>query len=292
MDNRRGVFDRTALMPDLVAGLTTAAVVVPSALAYATLAGLPAEVGLYAALPALVLYALLGKSRVLSVSVTSTIAILTATAISNVAPDGDVHAARQAAATLALLAGIVLVVAGALRLGGVTAFISTPVLVGFKAGMGLLIASSQLGKLLGVPFSNEGFLRNIRQAVRQLDSASGRTIVLSILTVVVLLGLRRFAPSVPGALVGVAIGIAAQILFVVEAHGVSLVDKIPSGLPSLALPTFDDAGALFPAALGIALMSSIESFSYARSVARPGDTAPRRTVSSMVPLVPEDKMTP
>src|SRR5439155_17646927 len=118
--------------------------------------------------------------------------------------------------------GLVLVGAGLLHVAGVTAFISTPVLVGFKAGMGLLIASSQLGKLLGVTFTNEGFLRNIRTAMRQLDTANGRTVLLALGTVVLLLALRRLVPAVPGPLVAVAVGIGAQIAFDVHAHGVAL----------------------------------------------------------------------
>jgi SulP family sulfate permease len=219
----------------------------------------------------LLVYALLGTSPVLSVTVTSTIAILTAAAIADVVPGGDVAARERAAATLALLAGLVLAGAGLLRIAGVTAFISTPVLVGFKAGMGLLIASTQLGKVLGVPFTNEGFLRNIREAVRQLDDAHGRTVLLAFGTVLLLLALRRFVPGVPGPLVAVSVGIFAQVAFDVHAHGVALVDEIPAGLPALGLPSLADAGPLFPAALAVALMSSVESISAARSFARPRD---------------------
>lgn len=256
---------RGAFRADVLAGLTTAAVVVPSSMAYASLAGLPVEAGLYTALVALPVYALLGTSPVLSVSVTSTIAVLSAGGIAVVAPTGD----RTAAATLALLAGLVLVVAQVLRLGFVTNFISTPVLVGFKAGMGLYIASSQLGNVLGIAIPRGGFFHNVWEAVRHLGSAHWRTVVLAATTIALMAVLARIVPVVPAALAAVVFGIGAQAVFDLESHGVVLVGTIPSGLPSLALPTFAHTADLFPAALGIALMSAIESNSSARAFARP-----------------------
>src|SRR5262245_7182598 len=143
---------------DVVAGLTTAAVVIPKAMAYATIAGLPVQVGLYTALIPMVLYAVLGSSRVLSVSTTTTIAILTAAEMGRVAPDGDAAVLIRAAATLTLLVGGILLVASVLRLGFVANFISDPVLIGFKAGIGLVIVLDQLPKLLGIHFDKGNFL--------------------------------------------------------------------------------------------------------------------------------------
>ncbi|MGB7552482.1 MAG: SulP family inorganic anion transporter, partial [Chromatiaceae bacterium] len=124
---------------DLVAGLTAAAVVVPKAMAYATVAGLPVAVGLYTAFVPMVIYALLGSSRVLSVSSTTTLAILAGTQLGLAVPSGDPAQLVTAAATLTGLVGVMLVLAGVLRLGFVANFISTPVLTGFKAGIGLVI---------------------------------------------------------------------------------------------------------------------------------------------------------
>src|SRR5438034_120132 len=135
-----------------VAGLTAAAVVIPKAMAYATIAGLPVQVGLYTALVPMVIYALLGTSRPLSVSTTTTLAILAGTQFLQVAPDGDPASLMRASATLTLLVGAVLVLASLLRLGFIANFISEPVLIGFKAGIALVLVLDQVPKLLGVHF--------------------------------------------------------------------------------------------------------------------------------------------
>jgi SulP family sulfate permease len=131
---------------DLIAGLTAAAVVIPQAMAYASIAGLPVEVGLYTALVPMLVYAVLGTSRPLSVSATSTIAMLTASELARVAPNGDRDDLVVAAATLAFVVGVLLVLAAVLRLGFVANFISVPVLTGFKAGIGMVKFVGQLGK--------------------------------------------------------------------------------------------------------------------------------------------------
>jgi len=164
---------------DLIAGLITAAVVIPKAMAYATIAGLPVQVGLYTALVPMVIYVVLGTSRVLSVSTTTTIAILTGAELSLIAPGGDPATLIRITATLALLVGAMLLVAWVLRLGFVANFISEPVLVGFKAGIGLVIVLDQVPKLLGIHFAKGSFLHNllaIAQAVPETQvphSSSG-----------------------------------------------------------------------------------------------------------------------
>src|SRR5262249_46974399 len=137
------------LKPDIVAGLAAAAVVIPKAMAYATIAGLTVQVGLYTALVPMVLYAFLGTSRVLSVSTSSTIAILVAAQFADTIPAGDSAALTRGLSTLTLLVGGILIVARIFRLGFVANFISEPVLVGFKAGIGVVIVLDQIPKLLG-----------------------------------------------------------------------------------------------------------------------------------------------
>jgi MFS superfamily sulfate permease-like transporter len=144
-------YERAWLGRDALAGLVAACVVVPQAIAYASLAGLPVEVGLYAALLPMVAYAAFGSSRSLSVSVTSTISILTASAIAGTQDP------RTAAALLAVLVGVLLAGAGLARIGFLADFISLPILAGYKAGTGLFIISGQLGKLLGVPVDGQDF---------------------------------------------------------------------------------------------------------------------------------------
>src|SRR4051795_4238348 len=156
------------LQPDVIAGLTTAAVVIPKSMAYATIAGLPVQVGLYTAFLPLIIYAALGTSRALSVSTTTTIAILTAAELEAVVPNANLVTLISATATLGLLVGAVLVLASLLRLGFIASFISEPVLVGFKAGIGLVIVVDQLPKLLGVHLPKTGFLRNLIALLRSL----------------------------------------------------------------------------------------------------------------------------
>ena len=165
---------------DLVAGLTAAAVVLPKAMAYATVAGLPVSVGLYTAFVPLIVYALLGTSRVLSVSSTTTLAILTATQLGMAVPDGDPGRLITATATLTALTGILLIVASVLRLGFVANLISAPVLTGFKAGIGLVIVLDQVPKLFGIHITKEGFFRDVLSLVRHLPEASVITLTIGV----------------------------------------------------------------------------------------------------------------
>jgi SulP family sulfate permease len=264
-------YQRAWLPADTTAGLTAAAVILPQAMAYASLAGLPVEQGLYTALLTLPLYALFGVSRLLSVTVTSPIAMLTATAVAPLVTPGDTGSYVRAAATLALLVGILLALAGLLRLGFLANFISLPTLTGFKFGMGLLIASSQLGKILGIPFQSTGFLRNIYAALSQWDAINLATLALSLVTVALMLALARWAPKIPAALAAVALGIGVMALTNFEALGVALISPIPPGLPSLALPDLSYMRGLLAPACGIVLMSAVESVSVGRTFARPDD---------------------
>jgi sulfate permease, SulP family len=250
---------------DLVAGLTAVAVVLPKAMAYATVAGLPVAVGLYTAFLPMAVYALLGSSRVLSVSSTSTLAILTATELALVVPDGNPAGLVTAVATLTALVGVILVLASALRLGFVANFISTPVLTGFKAGIGMVIVLDQVPKLLGVHIDKHGFLRDILALVAQVPQASLVTLAVACATLVVLVGMERRWPHSPAPLVAVGGGIAAAWLFGLGARGVSIVGLIPEGLPSLTLPNPSLVWDLLPGALGIALMSFTESIAAGRA---------------------------
>src|SRR5215475_1673572 len=253
---------------DLIAGLTTAAVVIPKAMAYATIAGLPVQVGLYTAFVPMIIYVVLGTSRPLSVSTTTTIAILTASNLGQVVPGGDAADLMRASATLTLLVGAILVLASVLRLGFVANFISEPVLVGFKAGIGLVIVLDQVPKILGIHFAKGSFLHNIFAIVKGASDASLPTVALGIAMIVVLVGLERFLPKMPAPLVAVALGILGTSLFGLQSHGVEVVGRIPQGLPSLTVPDFSLAEQLWPAALGIALMSFTETIAAGRAFAK------------------------
>jgi SulP family sulfate permease len=264
---------RLTLRFDVIAGLTAAAVVLPKAMAYATVAGLPVAVGLYTAFIPMVVYALLGTSQVLSVSSTATLAILTGAQLALVVPDGDPARLITATATLAALVGALLLLARVLRLGFVANFISTPVLTGFKAGIGCVIVLDQLPKLLGIHISKQGFFADLAQLVQHIPQTSLMTLAVAAATLLVLIGMERLWPHSPAPLVAVGVGIAASWLFGLQALGVSTVGLIPQGLPSLTLPDIALVQQLAPGALGIALMSFTESIAAGRAFAGPADRA-------------------
>jgi high affinity sulfate transporter 1 len=257
--------------PDLVAGLTAAAVVLPKAMAYATVAGLPVAVGLYTAFVPMLIYALLGSSRVLSVSSTATLAILVGAQLGAVVPDGDPARLAVTTATLSALVGVLLLLARLLRLGFVANFISTPVLTGFKTGIGLVIVLDQVPKLIGVHIHKQGFFRDAIAIVHQLPATSWLTLAVAGASFALLVWLERLRPHSAAPLVAVGLAIAASWFFGLQAAGVATVGDIPRGLPE---PTWPDAtlvGALLPGALGIALMSFTESIAAARAFAAAGD---------------------
>jgi SulP family sulfate permease len=256
---------------DLVAGLTAAAVVLPKAMAYASVAGLPVAVGLYTAFIPMAIYALLGTSRVLSVSSTTTIAILAATQLGLAVPDGDPARLVTATATLTLLVGAALVTARLLKLGFVANFISTPVLTGFKAGIGLVIVLDQLPKLLGIHISKHGFLLDAVSVVKHIPETSAMTLMVALASFAALIAMERLWPRSPAPLVAVGGSIAAAWFFGLEKMGVSIVGMIPRGFPSLTLPDPALAAQLVPGALGIALMSFTESIAAGRAFARAED---------------------
>src|SRR5262245_7426669 len=240
-------------------------------MAYATIAGLPVQVGLYTAFLPMVIYAMLGTSRSLSVSTTTTIAILSAAAMEHVTPHGDAATLVTTCATLAAIVGAILVGASVLRLGFVANFISEPVLTGFKAGIGLVIVLDQVPKLLGIHFDKGSFFHNLASIVQALPQSSMVTVAVGGITLLVLIGMERFIPRVPAPLVAVAGAVAAVSLLDLQARGVHTVGHVPTGLPSLTLPDASLAAQLWPAAVGIALMSFTETVAAARAFVQSGE---------------------
>ena len=256
---------------DIVAGLTAAAVVLPKAMAYAAVAGLPVAVGLYTAFVPMIVYAVLGTSRVLSVSSTTTLGILAGTGLAIAVPDGDPGKLITATATLTALVGAMLLLARIARLGFVADFISAPVLTGFKAGIGLVIVLDQLPKLLGTHITKHGFFPDLLSVAQHVPETSLLTLGVAVATLVVLVGMDRLWPASPAPLVAVGLGIAASSFLGLQALGVSIVGKIPQGLPSITLPDLSMIIQLAPAAAGMALMSFTESIAAARAFAGSDD---------------------
>ncbi len=273
--SRKVRYPRSWLRFDVVAGLTAAAVVIPKALAYATVAGLPVQVGLYTAFVPMVIYAMLGTSRPLSVSTTTTLAILVSTALDRAVPGGDAAALMTATATLGLLVGGILVLASILRLGFLANFISEPVLIGFKAGIALVIVTDQLPKLLGMHFTKGGFFHNLAAIVHGLPHASLITIAVGGLTIGALVAFERFVPRAPAPLLVVAAAVAGVTLLGLPALGVETVGHVPTGLPSVTLPDASLIELLWPVALGIALMSFTETIAAGRAFVRDDEPHPQ-----------------
>ncbi|MDR3747053.1 MAG: SulP family inorganic anion transporter [Acidobacteriota bacterium] len=262
------------LRPDVIAGLTTAAVVIPKAMAYATIAGLPVQVGLYTTFLPMVIYAVLGTSRVLSVSTTTTLAILAAAELGEVVPGGDAASLLTASATLTLLVGAMLVLASLLRLGFVANFISEPVLIGFKAGIGVVIVVDQVPKILGVHIARGTFVQNLLATVHGIPKTSLATLAVGISMIVLLVAIERLMPKAPAPLLAVAAGIAGAYFLNLPTHGVELVGHIPQGLPSFTPPVSSLVTRLWPGALGIALMSFTETIAAGRAFARSDERSP------------------
>ncbi|KQQ92981.1 sulfate transporter [Leifsonia sp. Leaf325] len=262
------------LLNDVIAGLSAGAVVVPQAMAYATIANLPVQVGLYTCMVPMLVYAMLGGSRAMSVSTTSTIATLTATtlvaagvAVASDEPSRDLM-------TLTLMVGVLLLLARLFKLGSLVEAINKPTIIGIQVGVGATVAVGQLPKLLGETsnYSGHGFIRSLIGVAEALPGANPPTIVLSAVSIAVLLVLKRFAPRVPGPLIVVIGGILLVAFTNVTDAGVELIAEVPAGLPALVLPSFENVGALLPGALAIAVMAFLESAAVARGIRRAGET--------------------
>jgi high affinity sulfate transporter 1 len=264
-------YNRSGFPADIAAGMTSAAVVIPKAMAYATIAGLPVQVGLYTAFIAPLVYALLGTSAALSVTTTTTIAILAAAAIGDAVAANPAFTLLTATATLSVLVGVMLLAARVLRFGFLASFISDPVLAGFKAGIGCVIIVDQLPKVLGVHIDKSGFLRDVYAIVRELPQLSLATLAVAASTVGALLLVSKLWPRAPAPVIAVGGAIAASFYLGLEAAGVGVVGAIPAGLPSLSMPDRSLLLGMWPAAAGIALMSFTESIAAARAFRRAGE---------------------
>lgn len=263
-------YDRVWLGADLLAGATAAAVVIPQAMGYATVAGLPVEIGLYTCIFPMLAYALLGGSKRLSFSSTSTIAALTGLALIQVGAS-SASEALTTVATLTLLVGLSLIVFRLIGLGWLVEAVSEATTAGLRLGIGLTIVADQLPKVLGIPPADGGFFADVRNAVSSLPEVNLATVVLSVVTLVALLAMKRWWPRFPGALLALGGGIGLMVFTGAAAQGVVTIGEVPTGLPILALPSFEQVEALFPFALAIALMSYLESMTAARLARQPDD---------------------
>jgi SulP family sulfate permease len=262
-------YERSWLGSDLLAAAAVWAVLVPQAVAYAALAGAPPQAGLFTALAAGVLYAVFGTCRELEVGPSSTISITAAAALIPVAAAFPNQQYTVLLATLAVLTGAALLLAGALRLGLVAQFLARPVILGFISGIGIVIIVGQIPNLLGIAVESGNVPETIWRIFGSLDEAAWRTALVGGVSLVALLVLRRLAPRVPWALVVAAVAVICSRAFDLAAHGVAVIAEVPTGLPSIEIPNvgLGEIGALSGGALALALVSLAESIGAARSLA-------------------------
>jgi high affinity sulfate transporter 1 len=253
---------------DLVAGVSVAAVAVPIAIAYSQLAGVPPVYGLYASILPLVAYAVFGSSRQLIMAPdAATCAIVTAVVIPLAGPDPARYISLSM--TLAMMTGVICIVAGLARLGFLTNFLARPILTGYLNGIAISIISGQLGKLFGFSLKPAGFFRMLMEFVTKLGETHGLTLAVGLAVFVILRVLKRLAPKIPAPLIAVAMGIAASPFFRLGEHGVALLGIIPAGLPKLMIPDIgmSDLGPLVSGAVGLALISFNSAMVTARGFA-------------------------
>ncbi len=254
---------------DLIAGLAVWAVLIPESLAYASIAGVSPVVGLYAALPALVLYPIFGSSKHLIVGPMSATAALSASIVAGLAPSGDAKYAAYTAA-LALMTGLLCALAGFLKFGFLASFISEPVLKGFIVGLALTIIIGQVPKLFGVKAGEGNFFAKLWAVVSELGTTNIPTLIVGVLSLAVVLSLKRWLPLVPGSLVAVAIGVAAVLLFGLQSKGVEIVGHIDAGFPTVAVPLASSIGdylQLIGPAAGLLIVGYAEALGAAKTYA-------------------------
>ena len=266
-------YPREDVPGDLVAALVVTSLVVPQALGYAAIAGVPLQVGLYAVPLALVAYAVLGSSPNLVVGPASTVAVVSGSLVAGLA-DGDQERAVALTTAIAIVAGLTLATAGLLRVGWLAEFLSKSIVTGFVFGLALTIVVGEMHTLLG--FSGVGDTALVRawHTILDLGQTDGTTLLVSVTALVMLFGGGRLVPRMPWSFVVVIIGIGVSNLLDLSARGVAVVGTVPGGLPSLGLPGIPvaDLGPIVSAGALVALVAAAEGLSAARIFALRGNT--------------------
>lgn len=258
---------RSLLRFDVVAGATVWGLLVPEMIAYSGLAGLPPQAGLYTLLATLAAYAVFGTSRHVVVAGTSAAAVLLASTVGDLALNHDDYLANSAA--LVLFIGGLFLLAGICRLGFVAQFLSRPVVEGFVFGLAIFVTVKQLPKLFGIPGGEGDTFRQIAHVITHLGETNGPTVAVGAGALVLLFGMERLVPKVPGGLVALVAGIAISGAFDLASHGVAIVGKVPSGFPSVGVPDIpsENIATLIAAAGGMLLVIYSESLGAAQNFA-------------------------
>ena len=259
-------YRRSWLRPDVIAGTTVTAYLVPQVMAYATVAGVPPVVGLWTLVPCLIIYAVFGTSRLMSIGPESTTALMSAAAVAPLAA-GD--AARYAAlsAALAVMVGLIGLLAWVVRLGFLADLLSRPVLVGYMAGVAVLMVVGQLSKLTGVEVAGQGVIAEVGSFFGRLNQVDPATLGMAIVALVFLFIVSWRWPNAPAPLLAVLLGTLAVVAFGLESYGISVVGTFTSAPPHLTLPTLADLGLLVLPAVGVLLVAYTDFTLTARAFA-------------------------
>jgi sulfate permease, SulP family len=260
-------YQKSWLRGDILAGITVAAYLIPQCMAYGELVGVPPVVGLWTILPAMFIYALVGSSRQLSVGPESTTAVMTAAAIAPLLlADGSNYGVLTA--TLAILVGAICAIGYVARLGFLANLLSKPILVGYMAGVALIMIAGQLGKISGISIAGSTVFEQVSQFIQQIDRVQPMTLILAGLVLVFLFAIGYLFPTAPTPLLAVLICTAAVAIFDLDRQGLAVVGAIPAGLPQFNLPNFPaQLPALLSSALGIAIVGYSDNVLTARSFA-------------------------
>ncbi|WP_044873692.1 SulP family inorganic anion transporter [Pseudomonas sp. LFM046] len=261
-------YRREWMRADLTAGLSVAAVQIPTAIAYAQIIGFPAQVGLYACILPMLIYALVGGSRQLMVGPDAATAAMVAAAITPLAA-GDPQRLIHLSMIIAVMVGLLSIIGGLIRAGFIASFLSRPILVGYLNGIGLSLLAGQLGKVLGYQSETSGFIAGLLAMVRNLADTHLLTLALGAATLLLLVLLPRRFPRIPAALVGIVLASAVAAIFQLDRHGVALLGAVPAGLPELSWPkaSYNELLSLLRDATGITIVSFCSAMLTARSFA-------------------------
>jgi len=267
-------YEKSHLAADIIAALTVWALMVPEAMAYASIAGMPPETGLYAALVAPLAYAIFGTSRQLNVGPSSTVAVLSFSIVGGLAAGStDPSTFYALTAGLAILTGVIFVIAGLAKLGFLADFMSRPVLAGFIVGLAMTIAAGQLHKLFGIHETGDNFFGDLWAVISNLDEAVLATVVIGFGSLAFLFALEKVMPRIPAALLVTFLAIIIVAVLDLTEQGVEVIGDIPAGLPSLEWPdiTLTQWVSLIPGAIAIVVVGFAESIAAARTYARKHD---------------------
>lgn len=261
-------YRRAWFRPDVQAGLSVAAIQIPTAIAYAQIAGFPPQVGLYACILPMLIYALIGSSRQLMGGPDAATAAMVAAAITPLAA-GDPQRLVDLSMIVAIMVGLFSIVAGLARAGFIASFLSRPILVGYLNGIGLSLLVGQLGKLFGYEAATSGFVAGILALLENLLHIHWPTLILGSLSLLLMVLLPRRFPQLPGALCGVLLASLAAALLGLDRYGVELLGEVPAGLPQLSWPqtSLEELKSLLRDATGITVVSFCSAMLTARSFA-------------------------